>query len=59
MVYQCSINNSLTIRQSFVYSPSILVPKKVIKNHVIMRKKYIFMDISKFNDILTNYSTDY
>ena len=24
-----------------------------------MRKKYIFIDISKFNDILTNYAINY
>ena len=59
MIYHWSINNSVIIRQSFVHSPSILIPKKIIKNGVIMRKKYIFMNISKFNDILTNYSTDY
>ena len=59
MVYYWSINNSSTIRQSFVYILSILIPKKAVKNDIIMRKKYIFMDISKFNDILTNYSTDY
>ena len=59
MVYYWSINNSLTIHQSFVHSLSILISKKVIKTNVIMRKKYIFIDISKFNDILTNYSTDY
>ena len=59
MVYQWFINNSLTIRQSFVHSLSILVSKKVVKNDVIIRKKYIFMDLSKLNDILTNYSSDY
>ena len=58
-ILQLSINNSSITRRSFVHGPSIIVPKKVIKNNVIIPKKCIFIDISKFNDILINYSTDY
>ena len=57
MVHSQLVNNSSTIR--LYLSPSRILSKKVIKNDVIMRGKYIFINISKFNDILTDNPIDY
>ena len=57
MVHSQLVNNSSTIR--LYLSPSRILSKKVIKNDVIMRGKYIFINISKFNDILIDNSIDY
>ena len=48
MVHQQFVNNSSIIHPWSIDNS----PKKSCRNNVIMRKNYIFMDISKFNDIL-------